>query len=226
MPLQIPTGRNADYYVFGRGYARYNARKPLGTDPPVGTIDWWVNEGVKDVWAGVPSRIGPETIYNDAQGNPLPVIGGPQAAPAYNKRPAPVYQPRPNQTSPSFEISPPPGPPNPTPVAPGGVTITYEIYGSLNGRKVPIWNELTFDGVSYHVKRGGRILVSHNASEGYGLGGTPGSWASFYGSRSPADFGLDADRGVMAFDGNRPFSVSSSQLQEIFGSTWRQTVYA
>ena len=225
MPQQIPTGKNAESYVFGRGYARYNARKPLPTDPLSGTPAWWVNEGLKDVWAGVPSRIGQETIYNDAQGNPLPVIGGPQAAPGYNRRPAPVYQPRPGQTGTSYQIPAPPAPPVATPIPTGGVTTTYEIYGSLNGRRVPIWNELTFDGISYHVKRGGRILISHNPGEGYGLGGTPGSWGQLYGSRSPADFGLDADRGVVAFDGNQPFSVSSAQLVEIFGPGWRQTVY-
>ncbi|MGC4047569.1 MAG: hypothetical protein QM758_27560 [Armatimonas sp.] len=85
--------------------------------------------------------------------------------------------------------------------------------------------QVTF-GTTFHIKQGGRILISHNASEGYGYGGTPGGWAQLYGNRSPSDWGLDPDRGVVAFDGSRAFAVPGSQLVEIFGASWRQTVYA
>lgn len=46
------------------------------------------------------------------------------------------------------------------------------------------------------------------------------------GLRRPADWGLDPDRGVGAFDGTRGFAVPASQLVEIFGPDWRRTVYA
>ena len=239
MPPQIPTGANAQYYANGRGLGRYQGQKPLAVDPAPGTPIWWSNEGVKDVWAGVPSRTGTETIWRDNGGGPRKVIGGPDAvanpwanppqagsgqAPAYKPREAPAYQPRAGQTGQSYYI-PPPGQP-PVPVASGGVTATYEIYGRMNGRKVPIWKELSFDGVTFHVKQGGRILVSHSPAEGYGFGGMPGGWTQLYGSRSPADWGMDPDKGVVAFDGSRAYAVPATQLVEIFGAGWRQIVYA
>ena len=237
MPSPIPTGANAQYYANGRGLARYQAQKPLAADPAAGTPIWWSNEGVKDVWAGVPSRTGTETIWLDNGGAQRQVVGGPGAAPnpwanpppaatgqapAYPVRVAPAYQPRAGQTGPSAYI-PPPGQ---SPAPKGGVAMTYEIYGRLNGRQIPLWKELSFDGMAFHIKQGGRIMISHSPAEGYGFGGTPGSWAQLYGSRSPADWGLDPDNGVVAFDGTRAYAVPATQLVEIFGTGWRQIVYA
>lgn len=238
MPSPIPTGANAQYYANGRGLARYQAQKPLAADPPAGSPIWWSNEGVKDVWAGVPSRTGIETLWLENGGSPRKVIGGPSAgastganpppaspyqAPMYPRRNAPVYQPRAGQTGSGVYIPPPPEPPGPVP---GSVSVTYEIYGRMDGRKVPLWKELSFDGANFHIKQGGRILISHNSAEGYGLGGTPGSWTRLYGNRSPSDWGLDADKGIVAFDGSRAYAVPATQLVEIFGATWRQIVYA
>lgn len=238
MPPQIPTGANAQYYANGRGLARYQAQKPLAADPAAGTPIWWSNEGVKDVWAGVPSRTGTETIWRDSGGGPRQVVGGPDAAanpwanppqagpgqaPVYRPRDAPLYQPRAGQTGQSYQIPPPGQPPVPVP---GGVMATYEIYGRMNGRQIPLWKELSFDGVSFHIKQGGRILISHNPAEGYGFGGIPGSWTKLYGSRSPADWGQDPDKGVVAFDGSRSYAIPAMQLVEIFGGGWRQIVYA
>lgn len=239
MPSQIPTGANVQYYANGRGLARYQAQKPLATDPTAGTPLWWSNEGVKDVWAGLPPRTGAETIWLDPGGAQRQVIGGagtgtppgtnppaaPKPAPTYQTRNAPAYQPRPGQTGPSYYIPAPPGVP-PVLVSGGTVAATYEIYGRLNGRQVPLWNELRFDGTQFHIKQGGRILISHSPSEGYGFGGTPGGWTQLYGTRSPSDWGLDADKGVVAFDGARAYAVPAVQLTEIFGPTWRQVVYA
>lgn len=239
MPTLIPTSVNAQYYANGRGLARYQGQRPLAVDPAPGTPIWWSNEGVKDVWAGVPSRTGTETLWRDSGGALRQVIGGPEAAaqpgvnppqaapgqaPAYRRREAPVYQPRAGQTGQSYYIPPTPGQP-PVPVT-GAVTATYEIYGRMNGRQVPLWKELSFDGVAFHIKQGGRILISHSPAEGYGLGGTPGSWSMLYGNRSPSDWGLDPDKGIVAFDGSRAYAVPATQLVEIFGAGWRQVVYA
>jgi hypothetical protein len=235
MSLPIPTSANAQYYLDGRGLALFEAQKPLAVDPPMGTPTWWTNEGIKDVWAGIPSRIGTEPAWLDSGGAPRKVIGGPGAAPnPWNPQPAPTnqtpppyvkgvpvpYTPRPGQTGQGVYVPPPGQPPG------GGVSITYEVYGRIQGRQVPLWKELRFDGVSFHLQQGGRILISHSPSEGYGLGGVPGSWATLYGNRSPADWGLDPDKGVLAFDGTRGFAVPASQLVEIFGAGWRQVVYA
>ena len=243
MSAPIQTSANAQYYANGRGLARYQGQKPLAVEPPWGTPTYWSNEGVKDVWGGVPSRIGTETVWLGPGGAAMKVVGGPDAAPnpwtspvqptptptqppAYQRRDAPVYQPRPGQSGQSYYIPPPPQPPVPVPVSGNKVVVTYELYGRMNGRQVPIWKELSFDGVTFHIKQGGRVLISHNASEGYGYAGTPGKWAELYGNRSPVDWGLDPDRGVVAFDGTRAFAVPVSQLVEIFGDGWRQTVYA
>lgn len=240
MPSLIPTSSNAQYYANGRGLARYQGQKPLAADPAPGTPIWWSNEGVKDVWAGVPSRTGTETLWLDNGGAPKKVIGGPDAAPnpwanppqagpgqapVYQRREAPVYQPRAGQTGPSYYIPPTPGHP-PVLVTGGEVTTTYEVYGRLGGRKVPLWKELSFDGVAFHLKQGGRIMISHSPAEGYGFGGTPGSWSRLYGSRSPSDWGLDPDKGIVAFDGSRAYAIPATQLVEIFGPGWRQVVYA
>ena len=235
MPSLIPINSNAQYYANGRGLARYQGQKPLAVDPPVGTPLWWSNEGVKDVWAGLQSRTGTETIWRDSGGAARKVVGGPEAGAipwthtpqasagyvtVYQRREAPVYQRQPGPSGQGYYV---PAPPAPMPV---GVVATYEIYGRLNGRQVPIWKELSFDGVTFHIKQGGRILVSHNPAEGYGVGGMPGSWTQLYGSRSPMDWGLDADKGVVAFDGERAYAVPATQLVEIFGAGWRLVVYA
>lgn len=240
MPPLIPTSVNAQYYANGRGLARYQGQKPLAVDPAPGTPIWWSNEGVKDVWAGVLSRTGTETLWHDSGGSLRQMVGGPDAAaspgvnprqpgpgqpPVYQRRAAPAYQPRTGQSGQSYYIPPTPGQP-PMPVTSGAVAATYEIYGRMSGRQVPLWKELAFDGIAFHLKQGGRILISHSPSEGYGFGGTPGSWSKLYGSRSPSDWGLDADKGIVAFDGSRAYAVPASQLVEIFGPGWRQVVYA
>ena len=158
MSLLIPTNSNAQYYANGRGLARYQAQKPLAFDPTPGTPTWWSNEGVKDVWAGIPSRTGTEAIWHDNGGAERKVLVGPDAAPipwattpqtgasqapTYVQRNAPVYQPRSGQTGQSYYIPPTPGQPA-VPVTGSGSVTTYEVYGTMNGRQVPLWKELSF----------------------------------------------------------------------------------
>lgn len=77
---------------------RHQAQQSLATDPPAGTPLWWSNEGIKDVWAGVPPRTGAETIWLDVVGNQRLVIGGRSAGPSpgtttppAGPSPAPMY---------------------------------------------------------------------------------------------------------------------------------------
>ena len=42
----------------------------------------------------------------------------------------------------------------------------------------------------------------------------PGSWSQLYRSRPPTDWGLDPDKGVVAFDGARAYAVPATQLIE------------
>lgn len=53
--MQIPGGDDARYYEAGRK-AFSDGVKPLSQDPPLHTPAWWVNEGLKDAAAGLPSR--------------------------------------------------------------------------------------------------------------------------------------------------------------------------
>lgn len=69
----VPKGQNADFYLSGRARALFRLEYPLATDPPVGTPAWWSNEGVKDAWQGLKSRIGVEGSLTGADGNPLPL---------------------------------------------------------------------------------------------------------------------------------------------------------
>jgi hypothetical protein len=68
-------------------------------------------------------------------------------------------------------------------------------------------------------------MVTEAPNEGYGLAGTPGRWSTLYAGRSPAEFGLDADKAVLASDGSRGWALPATLLAQIFGSNWRQAVY-
>ena len=60
------------------------------------------------------------------------------------------------------------------------------------------------------------VMVTQAPNEGYGLGGVPGRWSMYYAGRSPAEFGLDSDKAVMASDGSRGWALPSSLLTQIF----------
>ena len=69
-------------------------------------------------------------------------------------------------------------------------------------------------------------MVTQAPNEGFGLGGMPGRWSMYYAGRSPAEFGLDSDKAVMASDGSRDGRFRRRLLTQIFGSNWRQVVYS
>lgn len=317
---QAPTGANADFYQNGRGLALYRGQRPVA-DPPIGTPAWWVNEGVKDVWGGQPSRTGVETVFYDAQGLPMPVVfgsggggasrlspGGPRVLPANSNQP-PVQQvslpnwaddywagylwalqdpvtARLRVAAPNFSAAyrkgltdglnrapfadpqglvptddqllqtglfvagaqgqgagmPPrvrPAPPAPQRgnpgdgvfvPPPGPVAITYELYGTMGGRTVPLDSILVYSRAGYRTKPGARIMVGTTSGQGFGLGGRPGSWSRIYPDPlrgSPSNYGLDSDKGVVKWDDHsrRGYAVPASTLAEIFGPAWRTQVY-
>lgn len=73
---------------------------------------------------------------------------------------------------------------------------------------------------------GGRVIVGEAPGEGFGLAGVPGRWAAFYGGRSPAEFGLDADKGVLGSDGSRGWALNATFLAQVFGAGWRAAIYS
>lgn len=145
--------------------------------------------------------------------------GAGAGSPQIRVRPAPAYIPKPGTTGGVYV------PPPPIPVVGGTVQATFEIYGTRHGRPVQMRDALSFDGRLYHLKSGFQVMVGIRSSDGFGLGGRPGSWPVLYPSISPANYGLDGDKGVVEFEGRRGRAVPASDLAEIFGPTWRQQVY-
>lgn len=304
---QIPTGQNADFYMGGRFLARYKgARPPSPATSPIGSPAWWRDEGIRDVFQGVPSRTGQEAMGTDAQGNPAPVtFGSPAGDPKYpapnpqNVRipgwaddywtgylwalqdpgtaaqrlaqggafsaelqkgnadglarrapqdprglvptPAQLTQLPPGLVLPTAQggINVRPAPPAPPPkgggiwVNPPGpgpawvplpVAVTYEIYGRERGRIIPYSQVVRFSRGQYQVISGDSLLVSNSPSDGFGYGGHPGRWSETT-DKSPMDYGLDSDKGVVAWNGRRAYPVPSYELLQLFGPSWKSLVY-
>lgn len=105
---------------------------------------------------------------------------------------------------------------------------TFELFGVMNGMAVPLAQVVSCDRVTgiCTVTPGGRVIVGEQPNEGFGLAGVPGRWQMYYGGRSPAEFGLDADKGVLGSDGSRGWVLDARFLSQIFGSGWRMAVYS
>jgi len=114
------------------------------------------------------------------------------------------------------------------PMGGGGTFRTYELFGVLNGGNVPLSRVVVLDGGTgrYTVVPGGRVIVGEAAGEGFGLAGVPGRWSAYYGGRSPAEFGLDADKGVLGSDGSRGWALNATFLAQVFGAGWRAAIYS
>jgi len=116
----------------------------------------------------------------------------------------------------------------PMPGGGAGAFRTYELFGILGGRTVPLAQVVVCDRVTgiCSVVPGGRVMVGDQPADGFGLAGVPGRWQTFYGGRSPAEFGLDADKGVLGSDGSRGWALNASFLSQVFGAGWRAAVYS
>lgn len=110
---------------------------------------------------------------------------------------------------------------------PAGTFRTYELYGVYNGGTVPLSQVVRKDAYGrFQVVPGGRVMVGDAPTDGFGLAGIPGRWQTWYAGRSPAEFGLDADKAVLGSDGSRGFVLDAGFLSQVFGSGWRGAVYA
>ena len=105
------------------------------------------------------------------------------------------------------------------------VVRTYEVFGKYKGRVVPLAEILKIRAGVKHLTAGARILITAEDSEGFGLAGEPGLWDELYPSVSPAVYGLEPDRAVMASDGSRGWVMDAHTLAMIFGADWRRVVY-
>lgn len=102
---------------------------------------------------------------------------------------------------------------------------TYEVFGLLFGRTVPLAQVVLNLGGQYYQVPGSRILVGDSPRDGFGLAGMPGAWSMLYPGQSPANFGLDANRPVLGHDGTRGWVLSAAFLMQLFGYNWRGQIY-
>ena len=109
--------------------------------------------------------------------------------------------------------------------SPAMVVRTYEIFGKLKGRVVPLAEILQIRAGVKHLTPGGQIFLTDQDSQGFGLGGEPGMWGDLYPGVNPAIYGLDPDGPVLASDGSRGRVVDAHYLAMIFGADWRRVVY-
>ena len=113
----------------------------------------------------------------------------------------------------------------PTPGGGGAAFRTVELYGMMGGARVPLTSAVSMAGGMPQVQPGARVMVGEVAADGFGLAGVPGRWSAYYAGRSPAEFGLDADKGVLASDGSRGWALTATFLSQIFGAGWRAVIY-
>jgi hypothetical protein len=110
--------------------------------------------------------------------------------------------------------------------ATGGTTTamrTVELYGMLNGATVPLTQAVRVGSGSVSIVPGARVMRGDGPGDGFGLGGTPGRWSSFY-SESPSNHGLPPNIGVIGSDGSRGYVLNSQFLQLLFGGGWMSAI--
>lgn len=134
-------------YQLGRGKARYNGARPSVERLVIGSLQYWFNEGIKDVFEGVASRTGTETIFYDADGLPLTPTFGKAGRPAV--RVAPEYKGT-GKGGGVFINSPSPGSPNDTykstVIGPDSATMAIGPHGEVLTNLLPLFLLLAQNG--------------------------------------------------------------------------------
>ena len=97
---------------------------------------------------------------------------------------------------------------------------TLELFGLLNGQKVPL-------PLALRARQAGdpsaSLKVTESTQEGFGLAGDFAQWKRFV--PSGESLGHRADRGVLAWDGQRAVPVDASTLGGLFQPGWQSLVY-
>lgn len=105
---------------------------------------------------------------------------------------------------------------------------TYEVVGMLGGQPVPLTDVVRYvGGVDYELSEGASIAVTDSADDGFNLAGNPGKWGELYGGQSPAQFGLDRDKGVLFYNGKtgQGQALPAKVLSDWYGPGWRREIY-
>ena len=106
----------------------------------------------------------------------------------------------------------------------GGGLRTVELFGVINGMAVPLTQAVQVGGGSAQVVPGARVMRGDSPSDGFGLGGTPGRWSSYYGTSSPSEFGLPPTTAVLGSDGQRGWVLTGDFLRQLFGNNWSSVI--
>jgi hypothetical protein len=118
-----------------------------------------------------------------------------------------------------------------TTTGPGGtvqpVTKTWEVFGTLNGQKVPLNQVLQQLGPgNWQLAAGGAVNVGTSINDGFGLGGNPGKWALFSGGATPQSFGLSPNQGVLWWDGAQGQVLTGATLADMYSpQPWQPIIY-
>lgn len=105
------------------------------------------------------------------------------------------------------------------------VSRTFEVYGIRNGVNVPYLQAVTLANGRFQLLAGARLMIGDQPGDGWGYSGTPGRWSATFPGVSPTVYGLDADKGVISFDGAQAQAMSAAMLVQLFGPNWRAIVY-
>lgn len=119
--------------------------------------------------------------------------------------------------------------PKPPPKRPVVPVRTFEIFGLKDGLPIPLFDCLKKAGPGdYVVDAGVEIVIGDAEADGFRLAGDPGRWNAFYPGRSPADFGLDADKAVLRWDpiAQKGVVIPAALLEDLYRpENWRRKVY-
>ncbi len=112
--------------------------------------------------------------------------------------------------------------------APTVRVVTYEVVGVIGGQPVPLNDVIRHVGGSdYELAPGASIAVTRDPEDAFNLGGDPGAWGQLYGNASPAQFGLDRDKGVVFYNGKTGAGqvLPGQVLFDWYGAGWRREIY-
>jgi len=105
---------------------------------------------------------------------------------------------------------------------------TVELYfEDIQGNRMAFSEAVRVRGAGdWRVRPRARVKLGRGPEDGYGLGGTPGHWQTYFGERSPLEYGQDADVGVLYGDeqAQEVRVARTSLLREALGSDWKERV--
>jgi len=102
---------------------------------------------------------------------------------------------------------------------------TYELFGWMDGKVVPLNDIITKTDKGLDVVDGGRLMIGQEPEDGFGLAGNTGKWFQYV-DVGPGVFGLEPDGGVLTSDGKRVLVCDAEFLMTAFGEKWRDVVYS